>query len=64
MADGRSPADVVKETGSPAAAVKRYATELTAGATEIDTKPYYGKDWSTADLARLHGLWGARHKSV
>ena len=60
LTDGKFPADVATATGSPLSAVKRYAAEFAAGATETDASGYYGKGWTTADLCRLHGLWTAR----
>lgn len=60
LAQGKTPEEVAKATGSPAAAVKRYAADFAAGRAETDPKPYYGKDWTTAELARLYGLWAAR----
>ncbi len=62
LADGKSVEDVAKATGSPRSAVARYAADHAAGATETDPAIYYGKNWTTAELARLHGLWTARYK--
>ena len=61
LADGKSVAEVSAATGSPVSAVTRYAADHAAGMTETDPTPYYGKDWTTAELCRLHGLWHATH---
>ena len=60
LAQGEPPEEVATATGSPISAVKRYADDFAAGSAETDPTPYYGTDWTTAELARLHGLWAAR----
>lgn len=61
LAQGKTPEEVAKATGSPISAVKRYAADFAAGSAESDPQPYYGKDWTAAELARLYGLWHRRH---
>ena len=45
-----------ERTGCPLPTIKRYAADYEAGRHETDLAPYYGKDWTAKDLARLHGL--------
>lgn len=61
LAEGKSPEEVATAVGSPLSALKRYAADLATGRAETDPTPYYGKDLSTAELCRLHGLWNATH---
>lgn len=53
---GESVETVSAQTGCPLKTVRRYAADLETGKHETDLAPYYGKDWSTSDLCRLHGL--------
>lgn len=53
---GESAEAVMARTGCPLKIVKRYLADLEAGKLETDATAYYGRDWSTADLCRLHGL--------
>lgn len=56
LLNGEPAAAVAARTGCTLKKVKRYAADLETGKLETDAAPYYGKDWSTADLCRLHGL--------
>ncbi len=53
-AAGESAEAIAARTGCPLAAVKRYAAAFDAGRTE-SSAGFYGRELSTADLARLHG---------
>jgi hypothetical protein len=55
LADGESPERIRDRTGCPVSAIRRYAADYEEGRQENDLTPYYGKDWSAKDLARLHG---------
>lgn len=57
LLDGESPAELARELKCPVSTLQRYEQELSAGANEIDPTRYYGRDWTTVDLCRLHGLW-------
>lgn len=51
------PADRIRAaTGCPAAAIARYVAAFEAGKAEADAGPYLGREMTTADLCRLHGL--------
>jgi len=56
LLSGETAEAVSARTGCPLKTVRRYAADLETGKLESDLAPYYGKDWSTADLCRLHGL--------
>lgn len=56
LLDGETAEAACARTGSPLKTVRRYAADLETGKRETDLAPYYGKDWSTSDLCRLHGL--------
>lgn len=57
---GESPERIRELTGAPLASIRRYAAEYEAGAAERDAAGYFGRELSTADLARLHGLLANR----
>ncbi len=55
-AAGKSPPEITAETGCPLATVRRYVADYEAGKQETNLAPYYGREWTTSDLCRLHGL--------
>lgn len=59
-ADGVKPEEIRLRTGAPAKSVASHIAAFEEGRKETDFKPYAGKDLTTSDLARLHGLWHAR----
>ncbi len=60
----KAPEAITTETGCPLATVRRYAADFEAGRRETDLAPYYGREWTTADLCRLHGLLSVRLRRV
>lgn len=59
LAAGMPPDEVSRETGSPLAAVKRYAAAFAAGKDEPSAEPFFGAALGPADLCRLYGWWRA-----
>jgi hypothetical protein len=57
-AAGTTAEEITRETGCPPATVRRYVADYEAGERETDLAPYHGREWTTADLCRLHGLLG------
>ena len=61
LANGYTAEQVRAITGSPVAAVRRYAADFAAGRLLTDPAPFYGRELTTKDLCRLYGLWWERH---
>jgi 3-methyladenine DNA glycosylase Mpg len=61
-AQGMDQGEIVAVTGCPKGSVKRYVEDFEAGAVEADVGPFWGIDFSTADLCKLAGVchvkWG------
>jgi hypothetical protein len=63
-AQGQSIQEIQQVTGCALGAIERYLAEFAAGQEQPDFAPFFGKDLSPADLARLHGVWYARFGTV
>jgi hypothetical protein len=53
---GETPERIRELTNAPPASIRRYAAEFEAGERETNADGYFGRELSTADLCRLHGL--------
>ena len=60
IAAGMPAEKIAARTRSPLNAVRRYSAAFVEGVRETDPTPYYGREWTTADFARLHGLLSAK----
>jgi hypothetical protein len=62
-AQGKTVDEIVQTTGCPRGTVKRYVEEFETGRTEEGFDRFFGVEFSTVDLCRLHGLWHTRWPS-
>ncbi|MCI0461737.1 MAG: hypothetical protein L0Z62_32710 [Gemmataceae bacterium] len=58
---GHSPEAIQQLTGGTKAAIARYIADFEEGRKAADFDPFYGIDLGPKELARLHGVWHAKH---
>lgn len=60
-AQGHSPEKIREMTGCTKAALERYLAAFEEGKKSGDFAPFWGVDLGPKELARLHGVWYAKH---